>query len=204
MRFQLFLKTIIDLFGAVVGLIILAPLLMVVAALVKIDSSGSIFFRQERVGKDGKLFKMWKFRSMVQGAQSMGLGYEVAKNDSRITGVGRFLRRFGIDEFPQLINVILGEMSLVGPRPAPPHQVEKYSNFEKKRLLVKPGMASLAHIKGWNLIPWKERIKLDIWYIENWSLWLDLKILFKTFIIVLLGKGQYGNGIVKDYESKQR
>ncbi len=201
MKLEKLFKRCFDFFGALTGLIILSPIFLFIIISIKMTSSGPVFFRQERVGKDGKIFKIWKFRTMIDKAQNFGLGYEVAKNDSRITKIGRFLRRFGIDEFPQFINVILGEMSLVGPRTALPHQVEKYSEFEKKRFYVKPGIASLAHVKGWNTLSWKERIKLDIWYIENWSFWLDLKILFKTLIIVLLGKGQYGEkGIVKDYE----
>jgi len=200
-KFQQTIKIIFDFVAAFIGLIILSPLFLVVAILIKITSPGQIFFRQERVGKNEKIFKIWKFRTMIEGAEKIGLGHMVAENDSRITKVGKFLRRLAIDELPQFINVIFGEMSLVGPRTALPHQIEKYSELERKRFQVKPGMVSLAHIKGWNALSWKERIKLDIWYLENWSICLDFKILFKTAIIVLLGKGQYGeNGIVKDYE----
>ena len=201
MKVQKFIKKIIDFIIALIGLISLAPIFLVLAVLIKLDSKGPVFFRQERIGKNGKIFKIWKFRTMIKGAQNLGLGYEVAKNDSRITKVGKFLRRFGIDELPQLISVISGRMSLVGPRTALPHQIKKYSEFEKRRFQVKPGITSLVHIKGWNTFSWKERIKLDIWYIENWSLLLDLKILLKTPFIVLLGRGQYGKkGVVKDYE----
>jgi lipopolysaccharide/colanic/teichoic acid biosynthesis glycosyltransferase len=201
MKFQKFLKRQIDFWGSLIGLIISAPFFLIIALLIKIDSPGPVFFRQKRVGKDGKIFKIWKFRTMIEGAENIGLGIEIAKNDPRITRVGKFLRRFVIDELPQFINVILGEMSLVGPRTALPSQVKKYTDFEKKRLQVKPGMTNINIIKGWNILSWKERIKWDIWYIENWSLWLDLKILFKTFIIVLLGRGQYGDkGIVGDYK----
>lgn len=201
MKFQKFLKRQIDLLGSSIGLIICAPVFLITIILIKLDSSGSVFFRQERVGKNEKIFRIWKFRTMIQGAENIGLGIEIAKNDSRITKIGRFLRRFGIDELPQFINVISGEMSLVGPRTALPHQVEKYSEFEKKRFQVRPGITNINLTKGWNVLSWKERIKWDIWYIENWSLWLDLKILLKTPIIVLLGRGQYGRkGIVEDYE----
>jgi len=201
MKLQLFLKRQLDFWTSLAALIILSPALAIIAILIKIDSYGPVFFRQERVGKDEKIFRIWKLRSMVQNAEKSGLGFGIAEDDSRMTRVGKFIRRFGIDELPQFINVIKGEMSLVGPRTALPHQVKKYDEFEKKRFQVRPGIASLAHIKGWNALSWKERIKLDIWYLENWSIWLDFKILFKTAIIVLLGKGQYGkNGIVKDYE----
>ena len=184
MKFQRFLKRQIDLWGSLIGSIILTPFFLIIAILIKIDSPGPVFFRQKRVGKDGKIFKIWKFRTMVEGAENIGLGIEIAKNDPRITGVGKFLRRFVIDELPQFINVILGEMSLVGPRTALPNQVEKYTEFEKKRLQVRPGMANINIIKGWNIPSWKERIKWDIWYIENWSLWLDLIILIKTPLAV--------------------
>lgn len=201
MTLQKFIKRQTDFFGSLFGLIILSPLFLIIAILIKFTSLGPVFFRQKRIGQNEKIFKIWKFRTMIKEAQNLGLGYEVAINDPRITKIGKFLRRFGIDELPQFINVILGEMSLVGPRTALPHQVKKYSEFEKRRFQVRPGISSLAHIRGWNAISWKERIKLDIWYIENWSLLLDAKILLKTPFIVLLGRGQYGEkGVVKDYE----
>ncbi len=201
MKIQRFFKRQIDFLGSLFGLVVLAPLFLIIAVLIKIDSPGPVFFRQERAGKNGKIFKIWKFRTMIKGAEKSGLGYKVARNDPRITRIGKILRRLGIDEFPQLINVIFGEMSLVGPRPTLPYQVEKYSEFEKRRLGVKPGMISLALIKGRNALSWKERIELDIWYIENWSLWLDLKMLFKAPFSVLSGRGLYGKGgIVEDYE----
>lgn len=199
--FQRKLKKIIDSLAAPVALILISPLFLVVAFLIKLDSKGPVFFRQIRVGKNGKLFRVWKFRTMVEGAEKMGLGYEIAENDPRITRVGKILRRFGMDEFPQVINIIFGEMSLVGPRPALPHQVAKYTEFERRRLEVKPGLTNINMLKGWNTLSWKKRIAWDVWYIDNWSLWLDLKIFFKTPIIVLLGKGQYGEkGVVEDYE----
>ncbi len=202
MRFQIFLKRVFDFIGALIGLIILAPLLLIMAVLIKLDSRGPVFFKQKRVGKNGIIFRIWKLRTMIQNAENIGLGYEVTKSDPRITRIGKFIRRFGIDELPQFINVIKGEMSLVGPRTALPHQVEKYDEFEKKRLQVRSGITNInVAMKGWNTFSWKERIKWDVWYIENWSLWLDLKILLKTPLVVLLGKGQYGEkGIVEDYE----
>lgn len=201
MKIQRFVKRQIDLWGSLFGLIFFAPLFLMVAFLVKVDSSGPIFFRQERVGKNGKIFKIWKFRTMVVNAEKFGLGYKTSKNDTRVTKLGKILRRIGVDEFPQLINILFGEMSLVGPRPTLQYQVEKYSEFEKKRLLVKPGMISLPLIKGRNSLSWKDRIELDVWYIENWSLWLDLKMIFKAPFSVLSGRGLYGKeGIVEDYE----
>jgi lipopolysaccharide/colanic/teichoic acid biosynthesis glycosyltransferase len=137
---------------------------------------------------------------MVDNAEKMGLGYEIAKDDNRITRVGKHLR-WGIDELPQLINVCKGEMSMVGPRPALPHQVEKYSKQERRRLEVKPGITGWALVNGRNKLSWPERIKLDIWYIDHWSIWLDLKILFKTiWVVIFKREGIYGkDGVTRDY-----
>ncbi len=200
MQLQQFLKRQMDLWMAFVFLILLALPFLITAILIKLDSRGSLFFIQERVGKDGKIFGMVKFRTMVENAVQLGRGIEVERNDPRITQVGKWLRRFGIDELPQLIHILKGEMSLVGPRPALPHQVARYSSYERRRLSVKPGLANIAMMKGWNTLSWKERIQWDIWYIDHWSLGLDMKILVYTLIMVMLGKGQYGaNGIVRDY-----
>ena len=198
MKYQLVFKRIFDFFVSIISLILLLPLFFVIAVLVKIDSRGSIFFRFERVGRNGKSFKPFKFRTMGKKAIETGLGYTVSKDDSRITKMGKFLRRSGLDELPQLINVIRGEMSLVGPRPTFSYQVEKYSDFQKKRLLVRPGITNLVLIKGRNLLSWEERIKYDVWYIEHWSFWLDIKILLITPFVVLSGKGVYGEKGVND------
>ena len=198
MKYQLVFKRIFDFFVSIISLILLLPLFFVITVLIKIDSRGPIFFRFERVGKNGKSFKPFKFRTMEKKAIETGLGYTVSKDDSRITKMGKFLRRSGIDELPQLINVIKGEMSLVGPRPTFSYQVEKYSDFQKKRLLVRPGITNLVLIKGRNLLSWEERIKYDVWYIEHWSFWLDVKILFITPFVVLSGKGVYGEKGVND------
>ena len=193
-----------DFWASLIILIVLLPLLLIIGILIKLDSKGPVLFFQERAGKNGKVFKIWKFRTMVENAEKTGLGLRVAKNDLRITNIGRFLRRFGIDELPQLKNIILGQMSMVGPRAAPINQAAQYTDFEKQRLAVRPGVTNINMIKGWNTLPWKKRIEWDIWYINHWSLWLDLKILIKTPIIVLSGKGQYGkDGIVEDYSNNK-
>ena len=198
-KVQLVLKRLIDILLSFIGLVLLAVPFVIIAVAIKLDSKGPIFFRQERVGKDGRLFKVWKFRTMVVGAVQQGLGYNIAKDDLRITRIGSTLRNWGLDELPQLINVFIGEMSLVGPRPTLSYQVEHYNNFQRRRLLLKPGITSLAVVSGRNALSWKERIKLDIWYVEHWSLWLDIKILFKTLWTVLVThEGLYGEEGVND------
>jgi len=195
----LFSKRVFDVFFSAIGLVVLSPLFLVAAVLIKLDSRGTVFFRQERIGKDGKPFYPFKFRTMIEGAQDKGLGVTVAKNDERITKVGKVLRHSAVDEFPQLINVLKGEMSVVGPRPTLRYQVEKYNDFQKKRLLMKPGLAGWALIHGRNSLSWEERIKYDVWYVENWSFWLDIEILLKTFFLIFIKQeGVYGKGGVND------
>lgn len=195
---SIIIKRLFDVIFSLFGLIILLPAFLIIAFLIKITSKGPVFFKHERIGKGGKPLFPFKFRTMKRGAIKEGLGYTVAESDERITKIGSFLRKWGLDELPQLINVLRGEMSLVGPRPTFSYQVEKYSDFQKKRLLVKPGITGWALIHGRNLLSWEERIKYDVWYVENWSLWLDFKILLKTVIIVLLRKGVYGKQGIND------
>jgi lipopolysaccharide/colanic/teichoic acid biosynthesis glycosyltransferase/glycosyltransferase involved in cell wall biosynthesis len=202
-KVQLALKRAADITISFVSLTILAIPFLAIAALIKMDSKGSVFFRQERVSKGGKSFLIWKFRTMENNAVNHGLGLNVASNDSRITRIGKLLR-FGLDELPQIINVLSGEMSLVGPRPTLRYQVDKYGDFERQRLLAKPGITSLAVVSGRNLLSWNERIKLDVEYVTDWSLWLDVKIIIKTFWAVLVTrKGIYGaDGVNDDFLSK--
>jgi len=199
MKLSILLKRAFDLIMSLVMLTVLLPLFLIIAVLIKIDSPGPIFFRHERIGKNGKPFYPFKFRTMVPGAISQGLGYTVAKDDERITKLGKFLRVLAIDEMPQLINVLKGEMSLVGPRPTLRYQVEQYSDFEKKRLEVLPGLAGWALIHGRNSLSWEERIKYDVWYVEHWSLWLDMTILCKAFYLIFFKReGAYGKSGVND------
>jgi lipopolysaccharide/colanic/teichoic acid biosynthesis glycosyltransferase len=199
MMWQRFLKSVIDFLLATLGLLFLSPFLFVVALLIKLDSSGPIFFVQERVGLNGKVFNFIKFRTMVEGARNMGLGLEIAQGDERITRVGHWLRHWSLDEIPQLINVVRGDMSLIGPRPSTPDQVARYTPDQRRRLEVRPGLTGWAQVNGRNLIPWPERIELDIWYIDHWSLLLDANILLKTIPVIVWRKGLYGeDGVVRD------
>ncbi len=200
-KFPFIIKRIFNILASGLALVVLLPIFAIIGIFIKLDSKGPIFFIQKRAGEDGKIFRAYKLRTMVENAEKTGLGYEIEKNDARITRIGKHLR-WGIDELPQLINVFKGDMSLVGPRPALPHQIAKYSKEEMKRLEVKPGITGWALVNGRNKLTWPERIKLDIWYINHWSLWLDLKILFKTIWVVLFTReGVYGkDGVTRDYE----
>jgi len=196
---QLILKRLVDILISLIGLILLALPFALIALAIKLDSKGPVFFRQERVGLNDSKFKPWKFRTMVVGAVDQGLGYNVAKDDLRITGVGRFLREWGLDELPQLINVLKGEMSIVGPRPTLKYQVEQYNDSQRKRLLAKPGITGWALIHGRNLLTWEERIKYDVWYVGHWSISLDLWIMLRTIWVVLIKReGIYGREGIND------
>ncbi|MCE1248897.1 MAG: sugar transferase [Firmicutes bacterium] len=189
--FRRFMKRLIDIVLSLIILFIISPLLIACAIAVKLESKGPIFFLQERVGKDGRLFNIYKFRTMIVDAVKKGLGYEILEGDDRITKSGNFLRRWSIDEFPQLLNVLKGEMSLVGPRPTLKYQVDQYDDFQRRRLEVQPGMTGLATVRGRNLLSWNERIEYDVWYVDNYSLILDFKIIYETFGTILRGTGVY-------------
>jgi len=186
-------KEIFDKIISFVALLVLLPIFLIAAILIKIDSKGPVFFLQERVGKDGKIFKVFKFRTMIVEAPEKTKGKYIEKSNPYVTRVGKFLRRSGIDELPQVINVLKGDMSFVGPRPTLQYQVEKYNDFQKKRLLMKPGITSWALIHGRNKLTWPERIEYDVWYVEHWSFWFDIKILFKTVWVVAKGEGLYAD-----------
>ncbi|MBI4667960.1 MAG: sugar transferase [Elusimicrobia bacterium] len=195
------IKRCFDIVFSLAALIVLSPFFILAVILIRLYDGGSVFYCQERVGKEGKLFLCFKFRSMVVNAERMGLGHIVAKNDERITPVGRFMRRFSLDELPQLMNVLKGEMSLVGPRPTLLSQVQKYTDYERRRLEVFPGITGWAQVRGRNALSWNERIDLDVWYIEHWSFLLDLKILLLTIPALLSSESKlYGkNGVTVDF-----
>lgn len=193
----LFFKRAMDIIGSLCGIILLSPLLIIVALAIKIeDPKGSIFFSQQRCGKDNKLFPMYKFRSMVSNAEELleelmehnemdGPVFKI-KDDPRITRVGKFIRKTSIDELPQLFNILIGHMSIVGPRPAIPHEVAEYSHYHKQRLLVKPGLTCIWQVSGRNSIGFDEWMEMDLEYIEKRNLWMDIKLIFKT-VGVLFG-----------------
>lgn len=187
-------KRVLDIVLSVAALVVLAPVIAACAVAVALDSSGPVLFVQERVGLNGRPFPLLKFRTMVVGAERMGAGYEVTRGDSRITPVGAFLRRWHLDELPQLLNVLRGEMSVVGPRPTLAYQVEQYTDEQRRRLRARPGLTGLAQVNGLNALTWPERIRWDVWYVDHASLWLDLEIIARTPAILLRGEQVYGHG----------
>ncbi len=184
----------LDIVTAALGLAVTSPLLAVSAIAIKLEDGGPILFRQTRVGKDGEDFELLKLRTMVVDAERKGAGYAVAAGDSRITKVGRILRKTSVDELPQLWNIVRGEMSLIGPRPTLRYQVEKYTAHQRKRLDVRPGLTGWAQIHGRATLPWDERIDLDVWYVEHRSPRVELKILLRTPLALFGGtyKGESG------------
>lgn len=192
--FQLVIKRAFDIAVSLLALLILLPVFALIAISISLDSNGPVFFRLRSAGRGGKTFDQWKFRTMVRNAREMAHPFETSENDPRITRVGRFLRRWSLDELPQLWNVLRGEMSLVGPRPTFAEVAVSYPPVESRRLLMRPGLTGLAQIRGRNLLPWRARVALDIEYIDHYSLWLDFKILIRTIPVWLRGTGVYGEG----------
>jgi lipopolysaccharide/colanic/teichoic acid biosynthesis glycosyltransferase len=178
-----------DILTAAIALVILSPFLAIAAIAIKLGSRGPVFYRQRRVGLDDREFEMLKLRTMVQGSDPVGVGTIVSRRDPRVTGAGRFLRRTSLDEVPNLINVLRGEMAIVGPRPTIPAQVDDYTPRQRRRHEVLPGITGWAQVQGRAGIPWGERIELDLWYVEHRSAALDLRILLKTASLVLSGQG---------------
>jgi lipopolysaccharide/colanic/teichoic acid biosynthesis glycosyltransferase len=185
---------IADVALAGLGLVLTSPLLAAAAAAIKLEDGGPVLYRQRRVGKDGEDFELLKLRSMTVGAEHIGAGVAVDKGDSRITRVGRVLRRTSVDELPQLWNVLRGDMSMIGPRPTLRYQVDRYSDRQRRRLEVRPGLTGWAQVNGRATLSWDERIELDVWYVEHRSAPVDLKILLRTPLALFGGtyKGATG------------
>src|SRR4051812_27286729 len=167
----------LDLLVAGLALLVLSPFLLVAVVAIKLGSRGPVFYRQRRIGLDGEEFEMLKLRTMVEGSDPVGIGTVVTRDDPRVTGAGRLLRRTSLDEIPNLVNVLRGEMAIVGPRPTIPAQVDDYTPQQRRRHLVRPGITGWAQVQGRAGIPWEERIRLDLWYVEHRSPGLDLRIL---------------------------
>lgn len=205
MRSYAEVKRILDFFFSVLLLIILSVIMLPIAILIKLDSRGPIIFKQYRLGRNGEAFEMYKFRSMVVNAEKIGSGMYSFEGDPRVTRVGKWLRKTSLDELPQLINILKGEMSFIGPRPVLPHHpwsYEEYSRMQKMRFKVLPGLTGLAQVNGRKQLSWKDRIKLDVAYVKHMSFLLDIKILIKTFYVVLLNKNNV-NTIVTNERVKK-
>jgi lipopolysaccharide/colanic/teichoic acid biosynthesis glycosyltransferase len=180
---------VLDIAIALLVLLLLSPVLLIAAVAIKLGSRGPVFYRQRRVGLDDREFEMLKLRTMVQGSDPVGVGTVVTRDDPRVTSAGRFLRRTSLDEIPNLINVLRGEMAIVGPRPTIPAQVDDYTPRQRRRHEVRPGITGWAQVKGRAGIPWEERIELDLYYVEHRSLALDLRILARTAWLLVTGHG---------------
>jgi len=189
------LSRVLDVVLAAALLLVAAPLLALAALAIRLESRGPVFYRQLRVGRDGDPFELWKLRTMVPGAESMGAGIYVLEGDPRITRTGRLLRRFSLDELPNLVNVLRGEMAIVGPRPTVQEQVDRYTDRQRRRLEVKPGITGWAQINGRTSLSWPERIELDVWYVEHRSMRLDLRILARTARMLATGHGLYSEDL---------
>ncbi|MUG92010.1 hypothetical protein F7734_05865 [Scytonema sp. UIC 10036] len=191
-RVHLAFKRSFDILFSGILCLILLPVFALIALAVRLTSPGPVLFYQERLGRLGKPFKIYKFRSMIDGAARQGAGLATFKGDPRVTPIGQFLREYHLDELPQIFNVLLGDMSLVGPRPVLMSALPTYTEWERQRLLMPPGITGWQQVNGGALNDVDERIKLDLWYVKNWTWWLDLVILLRTIPVVLLKEGVYG------------
>jgi lipopolysaccharide/colanic/teichoic acid biosynthesis glycosyltransferase len=185
------IRRALDIAVASLALLLAAPALALAALAIRLESPGPVIYRQRRIGLHGHAFDVIKLRTMVEGAEHIGAGLAINANDSRVTRVGALLRRTSLDELPNLVNVLRGEMSVIGPRPTLPAQVERYTERQRGRLAVKPGITGWAQVNGRASLPWAERIELDLYYVEHRSLALDLRILWRTAVLVLGGSGLY-------------
>ena len=190
-------KRFLDVTASFLGLVLVSPLLLAVSILIKIDSRGPVIFRQKRIGRNGKVFEIYKFRSMCVGAEKTGSGVYSGKGDARVTRIGKILRATSIDELPQLLNILKGEMSFVGPRPPltyHPWKYEEYTDFQKRMFEVRPGITGWAQVNGRKDVEWHKRIELNVWYVDHMSLLLDIKIMFMTAFKVLTNADNENSG----------
>ena len=190
-------KRFLDVTASFLGLVLLSPLMLAVSILIKIDSRGPVIFRQKRIGRNGKVFEIYKFRSMCVGAEKTGSGVYSGKGDARVTRIGKILRATSIDELPQLLNILKGEMSFVGPRPPltyHPWEYEEYTDFQKRMFEVRPGITGWAQVNGRKDVEWHKRIELNVWYVDHMSLLLDIKIMFMTAFKVLTNADNENSG----------
>lgn len=185
------IRRAVDIVGGSFALVLTAPVMAVAMLAIRLESRGHPIYRQRRVGKDGRPFDLLKLRTMVDGAENIGAGLVINQNDPRVTRVGALLRRTSLDELPNLLNVVRGDMSFIGPRPTIPAQVAQYTERQRRRLAIKPGITGWAQVNGRTALPWSERIELDLYYIEHRSPALDARILWRTVAIVLGGSGLY-------------
>lgn len=201
------IKRVLDFIAALFALIILSPLMLIVAVIIKLTSPGPVVFKQQRIGKDGKVFTIYKFRSMCVGAEKTGSGVYSGKGDARVTKIGRIIRATSIDEFPQLVNIVKGEMSFIGPRPPLTYHPWDYSEYTDEQLrmfCVRPGITGWAQVNGRKDVEWNHRIELSVWYVDNVSLFLDIKIFFMTIFKVFTNADNenVGETVVKEEEKE--
>lgn len=185
-----FFKRTFDIIISLLGLIILSPVMLITAIAIKIESRGPVIFKQERLGKDGKVFRIYKFRSMCVGAEHTGSGVYSGKTDARVTKIGKVIRATSIDELPQLVNILKGDMSLIGPRPPltyHPWPIEEYTEEQRHMFDVRPGVTGWAQVNGRKEVEWNKRIELNVWYTRHYTMWLDIKIFFMTIFKVFTG-----------------
>ena len=194
-KVYLFFKRFLDILFSIIALILLGIPMLIVAIIVKCTSKGPVLYKQERIGKKGKVFKIWKYRSMVVGAEAQGVYSD--NKDQRVTKFGKFLRKTSIDEFPQLINILRGDMSFIGPRPPltyHPWPIKEYTDEQFRMFLVRPGMSGWAQVHGRKEVEWNKRIELNVWYVDHISFWLDIKIFFVTIFKVFKNEGNQNKG----------
>jgi lipopolysaccharide/colanic/teichoic acid biosynthesis glycosyltransferase len=192
----------LDVLLAALALAVASPVLAICALAIKLDSRGPVLYRQRRVGLEGVSFDLWKLRTMVVGAEHSGAGLYIEDRDSRITRVGRLLRRFSLDELPNLVNVLRGELAVVGPRPTVQVQVDRYTPHQRRRLEVRPGITGWAQVNGRTSLSWPERIELDVWYVDHRSLALDLRILARTAKLLVSGHGLYSSDVTQGWDEE--